>query len=194
MNNADAPRRRLRWWHWLLGFLAASFLIVVCTVVDTITLNREARAVRCAAFAALEDRPVTQVELSAGATLLGAARSCLWFVDRVPPEARLALKAVRSASVGVYRLRRAPSAGERTKLLTEIEAALNHRGWARTVGVIEGRDTVMVYTRDDGWFSAQQKVCAVVCEPSQLVIVAATADPAPLLELAKQHAVLASAY
>lgn len=179
-----APRRRIRWWWWVLGGFVASALVVAIAAVDTITLSGDARALRQAAFSALDHPPQKQIEISAGWMLLGAARTCIAFIDRVPPEARLALKAVRSASVGVYRPQHDIDQRERTRLFAEADAAMNRHGWTRTVGVIDGHDTVLIYTHEPGWFSRTQHVCIVVCEPRQLVIVSANADPAPLLELA----------
>ncbi len=90
-----APRRRIRWGWWVLGAFAASLAILAIGAIDTLTLSRDARALRRASFAALESRPNTQIEISANWMLLDSARTCLWFVKHVPDEARQALAAVR---------------------------------------------------------------------------------------------------
>lgn len=181
---ASAPRRRRSLWLWILGGLAASVLLVAVAVLHAITLSRDARTLRHAVFAALDTSADTRVQLDAGPLLLGAVRVGVHWIDRVPREARLALSAVRAVSVGVYHPRHPVGADARARIFTAADEAMQRRGWVRVVGVNDHDDTVLIYQPESTRSSGTQRFCLVVCERRQIVIVAATADPGPLIELA----------
>jgi len=181
-----APRRRSIWW-WIFGGAAACFAIAVISVLNAVTLNRDAAVLRNEVLGALKGRTSMRIQVSAGPGILMGVRAVLHCIDRVPKEAHAALAAVRSASVGVYRLQENATLPERVRMFASADKAMSHRGWTRIVGVNDGRDTVLIYTpKKPGWTSTQ-RVCLAVCDGDEVVIVAGAVDPDALADLAQYH-------
>lgn len=184
--NSSIKSRR-RWWRWVLGILGVCLLMCAVAIVDLVTLNRDAAAMRRAVFGAVRAEKSTHVQLSVGPVLLGTVRAGLGFVHKVPEEARLALKGVKAASVGVYALDRAVGAEERGRVLAAVDPVMAGRGWERMVVASEAKDTVMIYTKPTDDEHDPLQVCLAVCEAKEIVIVSATAEPEVLAELAAKH-------
>jgi hypothetical protein len=131
---------------------------------------------------------MSEIELGVGGLTFTLARAGSAFVD-LPPEARAVLRSVRGADVGVYRLRNPDRVVSGATLLPAADRALGERGWDRLVGVLDGPDkTVAVYVSREPESSRRLKLCVMVLEGPQMVIVAARGNPEPLLELALNQA------
>jgi hypothetical protein len=129
-----------------------------------------------------------EIELGVGAVTLGIARAGSMVVE-LPPEAQAVLRSVRGADVGVYRLRHPDRVVTGAAVLRAADRALTDRGWDRLVGVIEGHDkTVAIYVSGKPESSRRMKLCLVVIDGPQMVIVAARGNPEPLLKLALAQA------
>jgi hypothetical protein len=125
------------------------------------------------------------IELGVGGGLLGLARVGLSFAD-LPSEARAVLSSVRSADVGIYHLReRCP---DRSALLAATDRGMAEKGWERVVGVISGRELVATYLPRELRSSRDVRLCVMVLEGEQLVIVSARGNLEPLFELVRSHA------
>lgn len=174
---------------WILLSLAAGFVLATIFVVDALTLNREARTIREAVVRSLDARASTKVQVSVGPLLLGGARTLLGFLDRLPEEARLALKSVRSASVGVYRLNDDPARRFAT-VLARVDTAMARDGWSRLVGVLEPQQQkcVLVYTPEGMTKDGPVRICLAVCDRREFVVVSARVDAEALANLVAQHA------
>jgi len=195
MQTADSTQpisRRGSVWRWIFGVVAACFVFAGVAVFNLVTLTREATVLRNEVFAALDVSARTRIQLSVGPVALTALRTGLSFVDRVPREVRLAFDAVRSASVGVYELRGKVGAHERANLFAATDKKMSRRGWTRVVGVNDARDTVLIYMPTEENGGGAQRICLVVCDRDQIVVVDATAKPEPLIELAGLRRGLAS--
>lgn len=192
MNTEPAPvvpkseRRLLRW--LLIGLLAMIIPVVVVAagVISMFRLNRDAAALRREVVAATNTDWNTKVQLSAGWCTLTAARSILHFIQHEHmDEARLALSAVRSASVGVYQ--RAGRAGDwsHRQLFERTDRLMRDRGWSRLVGVVEPRSTVLVYASDEIDDSNRVDLCVAVVDGDDLVVVSTRVDADKLIQLAE---------
>jgi hypothetical protein len=186
-STASVVRPRRRVWPWILGGAVFCMAMAVASVVSCFGLDRDAAALHRRVAAVFGDSLHRRVQLSVGLPGVTAARMIVHSIDDVPPEARQALAAVKSASVGVYELDAAPEAAARARLLREADEAMNRRGWSRVVGVADGDDTVAVYADPEADADDSQRVCVLVCDHRNVVIVAARADPAPLVALAVAH-------
>src|SRR5438046_994281 len=108
MNPAIAPesksRRRLGWWIALgFGLLLIPPVVLGVGVLSMLRLDRDAAALKREVMAASDAGWHTKVQLSVGWVTLGALRTGLCFIQHEHvDEARLALRSVRRASVGVY--------------------------------------------------------------------------------------------
>ncbi len=194
--NQPVPSRR-KLWHrilfWILAVVGLSAVVVAAVAINTVTLNRDARLMRNEIVAAIDSPTRTQIQLTIGPAVVACVRVGLAFCDHVPPEARLALKAVNAASVGVYKLSSRSRPGEfpGAKLFAMSDRLMNRRGWMRVVGVNHEDESVLIYmpsnTRDHGL----QRVCVAVCKRDQLVIVSASGTTDSLVELATAGRALA---
>lgn len=176
---------------WFLALMAVGVIAFAAAVVNAITLTRDAAALRNELIAAADAHAHTQVQISAGPMLLGTARFVTGFISEIPPEARLALKAVRKASVGVYDLPGDALAANHARMLRKADERMSRRGWSRVVAVGAGENLVLIYLPKNAGESAAQRVCLAVCDGDKLVVVASTIESAPLAELIAQKGMLA---
>ena len=185
--NPIAPRRHSVW-RWILGGLALGAVVITIGIYNLVTLARDAQALRDEVLASLNVPTNIRIQGTAGAVLIGAVRAGLHFVHNLPDDARDALAAVRTASVGVYGLRGAVDGRSRAAMFASADAVMNRRGWIRIVGVNDGDDTVLVYTPAKADWGKTQRVCLAVCDGREIVVVAATANTRALERLVARHA------
>ncbi len=190
MNAPEAPHtspRRRRRWPWVLAFLLSPVVLLAVMAVSFLTLSREAAVLRDGAMAASDHAWNTKVQVSVGRLALG----CLRFGLRLVPEeklgeARAALEAVKSVSVGVYQPVAAGTQGSRETLFNQTDREMAARGWMRLAGVAEPRENVLVYVPTEG--DDLRAVCVAVLTRRELVVVAAQLDAAAVVEFVARHA------
>jgi hypothetical protein len=126
-------------------------------------------------------------EIGVGALTLNLARAGLAFVD-LEPEARTALHAVRSAEVGLYKLR---TEGQRLNygaMLSAADKTMAERGWDRVVGVMNGHELVAIYVPGKTRSTRNVKVCLVTVNGRELIVASARSNLEPVMELAWDRA------
>jgi hypothetical protein len=182
-----APRRRI--WPWVVGILCAPFLILGLAAASYLTLDRDASTLRRNVMRATESNWDTKVQFSVGRVSLGCLRTGLGFIpdsrDKIY-EARLALGAIKHASVGVYELD-AEADWTPAKIFAHTDAAMGDRGWTRIVGVAGARETVLVYVEDDLDEGDPIELCIAVVDGRQMVVVSTAVDADKLSELVERH-------
>lgn len=177
---------------WSIAVTCVSALVAVpYAVVNSLRLEHETTLVRNAvtgAFTGGRDGWSPLVELHLGSCTLGLARLVAGCTD-LPDEARQALRAAKSASVGVYQRHGADLDAMRRKMANAsgmIEVA--GREWTRLVSVRDGAESVVVLTpagiEDD---AGLLELCVVVLADEQLVVVNVEVDPQPISELIQPH-------
>jgi hypothetical protein len=139
-------------------------------------LNHEAAALRRQIMAASGGGWETRVQLTADRTAVGAVRGGLYFARDLPGEAREALAAVRSASIGVYERAYAEDSLPAGAVLLGADRVMTLRGWKRLVGVVESGKTVAIYVPAVSEKAKPSRICLAVCDRRELVIVAAEID------------------
>ncbi len=185
---APAPSRR-RLWPWILGLALAPFVIVGIAAASVLTLDRDAAALRRHVMAASGTEWSTKVQVSVGGLILGGLRTGLWLVPSAEvADARLALGAVRHASVGVYERVGGALALSREELLVSTDRAMRSRGWTRLVGVTEAKESVLIYVSDDADPDAPLELCLAVVADKELVVVSTAVSPEALHDLIERHA------
>ncbi len=183
---AKSERRLARWMIIAFLVMITPVVVVGVGVVSLFGLSGDAAFLKREVMAASDAKWNTKVQVSAGWCVLTAARTIMSFVDHEHrDEARLALAAVRRASVGVYE--RIGRAGELSteRLIAEIDQKMRKRGWNRLVGVVERDETVLVYTSDDLDAGDQMELCVAVLDGDDLVVVSTKVDAGKLIELAE---------
>lgn len=183
-----APRRRI--WPWVLGICLTPFVILAVAVASYLTLDSDAAVLRRHVMSATHSDWHTKVQFSVGRITLGAVRSGLLFVrNSEVADARLALAAVKHASVGVYELDRSSAKWSREELFVNTDRAMQKRGWSRLVGVSEkqGKETVLVYVSDETEEDEPLEVCVAVIDGREMVVVSTSVDPDVLAQLVEKH-------
>jgi hypothetical protein len=183
------PRRRYgRWVLLALVVMVTPLVIVGVGVASMFTLSRDAAVLRREVMAATDADWHTKVQVSVGGITLGAVRTGLQFVQAEHmDEARLALAAVRSASVGVYESNERVGELSLRQLFTRTDQRMRSRGWSRVVGVAEGRETVMVYASDDPGSDGRIELCVAVVDGRQMVVVSTRINGDALQKLVERH-------
>jgi hypothetical protein len=189
MSAAAAPRRSYgRWIAAGLVLLIAPMIILGIAAWSMLTLGRDAALLRREVMNATGSDWHTKVQMDIGGVTLGTARTVLSFVHHQDvADARLALSAVRSASVGVYERDRADGDVPFATLSSSADAMMGKRGWTRMVGVTSGRQHVLVYTSDRG-NDDRVDLCLAVIDGKELVVVSTRVDPEVLMQLVERHA------
>lgn len=183
-----APRRR-RVWLWVLGICLTPFVVLGLAVASYLSLDRDASALRRHVMSATHADWNTKVQFSIGRATLGTVRTGLWFVDHPDiADARLALGAVKHASVGVYELASRRLDVSREQLFAETDRAMAKRGWSRLVGVAQEKESVLVYIADDLDAGDPIGLCIAVMNGRDLVVVSTSIEADALNELIERHA------
>jgi hypothetical protein len=182
-----APRRRV--WPWVLGICLTPFVLLGLAVASYINLDSDARALRRTVMSATHADWNTKVQFSVGRTTLGAVGTGLWFVNHEHmADARLALRAVKHASVGVYELASQKIDLSREQLFHDTDRAMTKRGWTRLVGVSQKNEAVMVYVADDADEDDPLEICVAVVNGREMVVVSTSVDGDSLNQLIERHA------
>lgn len=185
---AKSQRRLARWVLAGLLLLIAPIVVVGVGVASMFRLSGDAAALRQEVMAATDAQWSTQVQVSAGWCTLATARTVLRFIEHKDmDDARLALGAVRRASVGVYQ--RAGRAGKwsREQMMVATDENMSRRGWSRLVGVTEDNQAVLVYVSNDLNSSDRVDLCVAVVDDGEMVVVSTRVDADKLIELAEKH-------
>lgn len=174
---------RHRRWPWILLGLLAFAIIFLGTLVYSFLPGREIRVLSRAVMASAPGDWDRQLAIGIGRLPTGLAKAALGWVD-LPPEARAALKAFQSADLALYRRQGSSSGNAGPALLAAAADALARHGWETLVRVQNGDQQVHVFTRAPGFFESHVHLCGLVFQDDQGVLISATADVEPLIDLA----------
>jgi hypothetical protein len=187
MATATSPQIRRRWPWVLAAVILAPFLLLAAAAWSFLSLDPEADVLRRQIARSTGASWETKVQLNIGRVTVAALRGGLSFSGNGEiAEARRALKGLRRASVGVYRLSDPDTRWSQAQLLRDADAKMQRRGWSRMVGVLDGDDTVMIYVPEHT--DDPRKVCVAVVSGHELVVVSAVLNPEELYELMVRHA------
>jgi hypothetical protein len=103
-------------------------------------------------------------------TRFGAAFSPL------PVEAKAAIASARGADIGVFELDRACGQQDLRNALKQADGRMLSQGWERVVGVMEANQLVAVYCPRKGMSLGKTRVCVLVVDQKDVVIVCARAN------------------
>jgi len=98
----------------------------------------------------------------------------------LPPEAKAAISAARGADVGVFEMSQPCARKDLRKVLVDADNRMRARGWDRVVGVMENTQLVAVYCPRKGMDLSHVRVCVLVLDNKDAVLVSARANLTPL--------------
>jgi hypothetical protein len=171
-----APPKRHRLWPWILGLVLTPFVMLGIMIASVIQLNGDATALRKFFMAATGDHWHTKVQVSVSPVLASLVRTGVSFIHDLPPEAGAALRAVRSASVGVYEQSGPAAPGAPGRLIVEADEIMTRRGWIRVLGVVDEKNTVLIYLPARRQAAMPSRMCLAAYSGRELVVVAAGFD------------------
>ena len=184
-----APRRR-RIWPWIVGLTVAPFILLLLVALSYITLDSDAAALRRQVMHASGAHWETKVQVSIGSVTLGAVRTLLYFIhENGVAEARDALHAIQSTSIGVYELPAVSPLPEfaRAELFESADRVMADRGWTRMVGVADHKDTVLLYVPSNLGNSEEVEICLAVVSGRELVVNTTRLVPSELMNFVSKH-------
>lgn len=188
---ASSPGSPVRLWRWIVIGFALCVCAVALEVYQFVTLTSDASALKSELTTMISEPVRTRVQVSVGPMLCGLVRFGSQWFEQIPDEARLAIRAVRSASVGVYDIRENNRRKGRANLFYAADEVMEKRGWTRVVGVNEPGNLVLVYVPLGASWGSSQRACVAVCNDEHLVIVSGTVAAQPLAQIVQRHALLA---
>jgi hypothetical protein len=184
-----APRRHV--WRWVLlgaGLCLTPFVLLAVAVIGYVTLDRDASVLRDHVMDGTDAGWSTKVQMSVGRMTLGTIGQGLRLVDHKDmADARMALRSVKHASVGVYERRSGGNEWSREQLFVEADRAMQKRGWTRMVGVAEKKETVLVYVQEDLDEDEPFEICVAVVNGKEMVVCSTTIDAEALGDLIAKH-------
>jgi hypothetical protein len=175
------PSPDKRFWA-KLQIACAAGLITSC-LTGCFRVSTDVGALRDSVTKAAQAEQEERFEIGVGPLTLNLARAGLAFVD-LEPEARTALRAVRSAEVGVYKLRGERREFNHAAMLSAADKTMAGRGWDRVVGVINRHELVAIYVPGNARSSRNMKVCLVTMNDRELIVASARSNLEPVIELA----------
>ena len=182
---AAAPKRRL--WPWIVAILLSPFVVIGFAAYSFLTLHSEAATLRRHVMAATHTDWNTRIQFSVGRLSFSALRAGLSFIPDLDYDARLALGAVRHASVGIYERGYRFADVSREQLFVETDKAMQRRGWTRLVGAINHKESVLVYVPTDANLEGTLDVCLAVLGDREMVVASASLDGDTLMKLVHTH-------
>jgi hypothetical protein len=167
--------------------MLVALALLVVGVTSFFRLGRDARTLRNTFIVGVTSGTTVtsekRIELSVGPVSFCAVRAGLSCLP-IPTEVRTALRAVRGAEVGIYRLAGGLSEVDSSALLSAADRAMAARGWDRLVEVAKDGEVVAVYVLSARELGSRLRACVAVLHEQQLVIVSGRTDLEPLIELA----------
>jgi hypothetical protein len=164
--------------HLTLGSL---LLAVLLTTTGCFRVGSDTSALRDVALDSGFRTADEKIEIGVGFFTVGLARLVTRFVE-VPPEAHLALSALRHAECSVYKVKGREES--LATILTRADAAMEKQHCERLVGVLEKDSLVAVYVPRGATGGRYLQASVMVLTRDQLVCVSAKAHAEDLIELA----------
>jgi len=183
------PNRLERFLRWIAGMFLVGLVLLALGIYGLTSyfrLSSEMAGLRDGLQAASGQEWHRTVAVNIGGFTLNAARVGLSFVE-MEAEARVALQSIQACEVGIYQTAGDTASADRVAMLAAADQAMQKKGWARVVGVIDDENLVAVYVPANLSSTSQMKCAVMVCEGHQMILASTRAnlDPAIKFALAK---------
>lgn len=157
-------------------------------MASCLSLDADAAALRQHMMRATSSPWKTKVQVSVGRLTLGGVRTGLGFVEHPDAEkARLALRAVRRASVGVYGRDTVERGVAFEQLRANTDRAMHRRGWSRIIALSDEGNVVLAYVPTNTGSGRTMEICLAVMKRRELVLVSAAVDADAIADFVQQY-------
>jgi hypothetical protein len=179
-------RFRIRTGYVVLALVLCLPLLCAIGIARCFRLSSATAALRTSVMESVPGQWDKRLAVHVGGFTLGLVRLGSRLFN-LPPEPKAALETFRGAEVGVYSLQDARCALDYSAMFTAADKSMRRQGWERIVGVVQGRQFVAVYVPRNLRSVKRMACCVAVLNEQDLVVVSASGNLEPLLELATQH-------
>lgn len=188
--NTSTPRRlRLGWKTILLGVLAAPFLGLAVFIAYGLSCLIPSHSTRELTHVVIRSSGGNWTWRGSGrvdSAPLILARFVSGFVEKIPEEARMALRAARSGEAAVYERESTGRLTDYRRLLVDADRVMRDFGRERIISVLDGSQLVAIYLPSKSQSVRSACGTVLVLDQDHLVVASATADLAPLYSLARR--------
>jgi hypothetical protein len=160
--------------------------VVVLGIASYFRLSPETNALRESAMGGVNGTWNKTIALNIGFFTTGLVRAGS-HLFKLAPEPRAALDTLQGAEVGVYKLQADAGWVDHRAILAHADREMSARRWDRVVGVSREHELVAVYVPKRGLSSRRMRCCVLVLQDRDLIVVGASGNLDPLLQLAQQH-------
>lgn len=165
----------------LLAPFVAVGAICLAIIADFLVPGSEIRALQASTAEARLPGCHKLFGVSAGSCTLGLGSWAVRFTD-APAEVQTALKTVRGVDFALYGLGKAPAGRDLDTLVKEADRRMEKQGWERAVLVRERGNLVAIYNKTNVRRAEDLRVCVLVVEDREIVMVSARADLRPVIQ------------
>jgi hypothetical protein len=167
----------------VLGGLLIGFLLVVVGVTGYFRLSSETAILRESVMSGVDGTWNKKIALHVGFLTTGLVRAGS-HLFKLAPEPQAAFDSIRGAEVGIYKLQADAGWVDHKAILARADRAMSARRWDRVVGVSRENELVAVYFPHRGLSTDRMRCCVLVLQGRDLVVVGASGNLDPLLQLA----------
>lgn len=184
---AMPAKRRFRWRRLFLGVFCAGFLLFLILALSFLP-GGEVRAIREIALKSAPGTWERQVEFGIGRIPVWLAKAGLSFAN-LEPGVRAGVSAFQFGDVAVFERAGGKKEGESTaaETLDKVRNEMERRGWETVVQVQETDEVVGVFMPRTAAGGSTVQACVFVLDGSDMVIVSARANLAPIMDFALAH-------
>jgi hypothetical protein len=184
--NEQKVGRRVRW-----GYVVAIAFVLMCiwalvSIAGMFRLGSDAAALRNSVMRDLGGTCEQKIAFRAGFLTTGLIRMGAKAV-KLEAEPRAAIQSLRGAEVGVYSLACEPASINCARILADADKVMVARGWERIVGVSKDGKLVAVFGSQSSGSREMLKLCVLVLDERNLVVVSGKGEVKPLVELAMRR-------
>jgi len=185
-NRSESSFPLFRFGEIVLGGIVVGFVVLVIGVISYFRLSPETTILRESAMAGMRGTWNKTIALNVGVLTTSAVRAGS-HLFRLAPEPQAALDAVRAAEVGVYKISENAGQVDHRAILARADKAMSARRWDRVVGVSRENELVAVYVPRRGLSAQRIQCCVLVLQGKDLIVVGATGNLDPLLQIAGKN-------
>ena len=163
-----------------------AFAVAVVGITSYFRLSPETVILRESAMGCVRGTWNTKIALNVGVLTTGLVRAGS-HLFKLAPEPQAAFDAIRAADVGVYQVSEDAGWVDHRAILACADKSMSARRWDRVVGVSQENQLVAVYVPRRGLATQRMKCCVLVLHGKDLVVVGASGNLEPLLEIAGKN-------
>jgi hypothetical protein len=185
-NRSEPTSPLFRFGVIVLGGVLVGLVVVVIGVISYFRLSPETAILRESAMGGVRGTWNKRIALNVGVLTTSLVRAGS-YLFKLAPEPQAAFEAIRAAEVGVYKVSEDAGWADHRAILARADKAMSARRWDRVVGVSRENELVAVYVPRRGFSAQRIRCCVLVLQGRDLIVVGASGNLDPLLQIAGKN-------